>query len=965
MTCTVFQGLLEAEWQEPVLERMRVKVMFNRGSSNQMRNVSVWSLANILALSMVALATGCASNTSSPYAAPTTVVTSNALDRINFGDTGTDAYSESAHSLVNMSNPTGTDSLGLTWREIAPSLTAASYYDPTQNRVLTFTVVCDPSKQNYLTIQIWGGGNSTWGLNKTTNGATTNNGNVIYLETTSQGTDVGNYYSTNLPEFDFQVPYKDSLYQPGFLFDEEYPNRYVYETLPIPLSMTEGKTSVTLTLNAAQSYGYYSGGTANLGCGLPLNSSLNLANCSTSPSSFVQTTSRPIFAAFSHTDPYLRLSSSDVETGAAPAASAPTPTAYNTTYFSGLASTMVQAVQGEYGFESYQAYGPIWTAAVNNNVVPAKVYGIFFGYGTTPSSASGSTAWLNNAAIGTSGGNNVIMERLDMLAYLYTHNMKYTYTPTGLLYGGNAAFYQSADVVNRIIAALDGYSYMQSLNGSWGDMTAWDGIGATTATASNPYGRANAQGSPIEGNGTWALGSAIVQLENDATFLAALDQPINPTLEPGVTRAQAYASMLLNHLNFLDTAHGHAPNQDQLQARAYIFTNLALQFLDSRYGTSNAISNSAVLSYVDTSFGLAEDQYGGVYVSPYGLSLELNGTGNGSYDGGYGEGGMRMMMRNAYFLSAYGIESSTVHPCLDRALLGVHSFSNFIYPSVISYAAFNSYYNYSFSSGSSLQQSSYLPGYQTTYRKEENLTFRKNYSISELDTGSEYYSAAVFNDPYAIHAFYLEQAAGLSWNFPPVSDAHFDDTVDDYIRSFGYYQTLAEMANSQSDPSGVTFLQESNHADGVFADPEASTVVIKNKGEVLSIVLNWRPLQIPGQDNKPSGSDEIVNNLARIHDSIASYDRIATIAMPYNSATGASGSYTSGIFGTLYIVRYGQYLVALNWQPSTATLTLPVDMNSGTTKDLVSGTNYNLAGTTSVSVPANGAVVLYTASMTP
>ena len=49
-----------------------------------------------------------------------------------------------------------------------------------------------------------------------------------------------------------------------------------------------------------------------------------------------------------------------------------------------------------------------------------------------------------------------------------------------------------------MVAALDSYSYMQSLNGCWGDMTAWDGVGATTTFTSSPYERANAQCSPIE-----------------------------------------------------------------------------------------------------------------------------------------------------------------------------------------------------------------------------------------------------------------------------------------------------------------------------------------------------------------------------------------------------------------------------------------------------------------------------------
>ncbi len=82
--------------------------------------------------------------------------TSNALDRIDFGDTSTDALSESRHAFVNLGNPTGIGALGLTYREIAPSATAANIGNPADNEVLTFTMASSPSLQNYLTIQIWG-----------------------------------------------------------------------------------------------------------------------------------------------------------------------------------------------------------------------------------------------------------------------------------------------------------------------------------------------------------------------------------------------------------------------------------------------------------------------------------------------------------------------------------------------------------------------------------------------------------------------------------------------------------------------------------------------------------------------------------------------------------------------------------------------------------------------------------------
>jgi len=813
--------------------------------------------------------------------------TSNALDRINFGDTGRDAYSESSHSFVNMSQPTGTGALGLTYREIAPSTIAGDVGNAADNEVLTFIMTCNPSLQNYLTIQIWGSDTTA---------------DVIYLYTTSQGYLVSNYYATNVPELDFQET------------DPILPGRFVYKTIPIPLSMTSGKTSVTLTLNSAQSYDYY---------GSAPSSTTNLPPGATS---------RPIYSAFTHTNPYLIVSSSDPQ-GAAPSALAATPATYNSAYFSAIESSLAHYVQSSV---NDQAYGSAWTAAVNAGTLPAQIIG-YFDFGKHSTDSYTIAEWLNNAAIDTSASNNSPMQRLDMLAYAYV-------TPNFL-----TTFYHNSATEQEIVAAFDAYSYMQSLNGCWGGMTAWAGVGANTTSQSNPYGRANAPCSVIEGAGTWAVGSAIVQMQNDSSFLATLNQDISSTLEPGVLRYKAYQTMLVNHLNFLIANHGHSPNTDQLQGIAYVYTNLALRVLDKVYGTSLAQSNATMYSnYLNVVAGLANDQYGGIWVSNGGLSLEFHGTGNGSYDGGYGFYGANYLVRLAKILNDNGIETTSSHPVRTAAINTVHAFSNFIYPSLAV-------------SGSN---------YVNTFREEETLTFRKNLNIGEINAGTFYIASAEFNDPYAIHAFYLEHANGIiqpmsaagPWNdMPAFNSGNADGTVDDYLHWYGDYVTMCNMVNSESDPSGVTFLNETAHGNGIWADPTGSTITIQNNGEKIALGLNWRPLMSLGNSGIPSGSGEVVNNLARVHDTTATMDRIATVAMPASAATGASGNYTSGTFGTLYIARYGNYLVGLNWQSSAATMTLPPDMETsgGIATDLVSETSYGLANTTSVSVPAGGAVALY------
>lgn len=812
-----------------------------------------------------------------PVYGQATSSTSNAMDRLNFGDTGTDAYSESAHAFVNMGNPTGTGALGLTYREIASSPTAANAGNDADNEFLTFTMKCDPALQNYLTIQVWGSDTIS---------------DFIYLYTPVQGFGSGNYSGTNQPEIDNQG------WQPT------YPGRWVYETATIPLSMTSSKTSVTLTLDAN-----------NLATGK---------------------TSRPIYAAFTHTNPYLTVSPSDPQ-GTAPAAAAPTPATYDSALYASILSQIAGYVAA---VEANQIYGPAWDAAVLAGTVPPQIIGAsgWNGINSTPpaSQYSSQTDWLNAVAVyqgGLNSGNNVAMQRLEMMSFAYS-------TPNFL-----TTYYQDPGTEQRIVAELDSDSYMQALDGCFGDVLQWDGVGATTPNPpSNPYGRQNSRCSPIEGQGSWAIGAAIVEMQNDSAFLAALNQPISDTLEPGVLRYQAYQTMLVNLIGFLTgpIGHGHAPNQDLLAAKSYVWANLALRVLDNLYHTSLARSNAQMYTdYLNETTGLApidNNPADGYWISQGGLGLEKNGTLNGSFDGGYGMVDVGYLSWLAKILNDYGIETESSHPVRDVALSATSAFSSFLYPGLVPART----------------------GYQTTLLQEQFLTFRWSANVGPTNALSEYWSAAELNDPIALHGFYLEHANGIVMGVP-VSD----DGVEGAMHWYADYVKLCEMVNSQpNDPTGVTFLNEPAHPDGVWADPTGSTISIKHAGESLEMTLNWRPLMTPKVGTALSLS-EPMDNVARVHDTTATMSRLATIRMPASTASGASGNYTSGAAGTLFVGRYGNYLVGLNWQSTATMMALAPDMTQGTATDLVSGTNYDLTRTTSVPVPASGAVALFQSLPTP
>jgi len=801
----------------------------------------------------------------------------NALDRINFGDLGSDATSESAHAMIQPAATNGTGMFGQTTRVIAASPTAPS--TPAQNAVLTFTMACDPALQTYLTVKLWGG--------DTTPG-------VIYLYDPSRGYALTNYEGQSVPELDDQ---EDTT--------PMSPGRFVYVTMPIPLASTQGKQTVTLTLNAAESFSYYSGrATTDLGTGQK---------------------TRPIYAGFTHTDPMLNLFGTDLQTSGT--AVTPTPLAFNAAYITSTQqryTNRINAYRASTG-EDAQAWGTAWNNAVTAGTVPAQIVGLFLG-NVSPSDANTTTAWLNNAAVYVSSGNDNPLVRLDDLSWAFSQpNLSPTY-------------YQSSEVRQRVIAGLDGAYYLQSLNGAFGSLTNWVGLGATATSTSNPQGRLTAAGNAIEGNGTIALGEAFMNLSTDATFLAALDQDINDTLAPGVKRSAAYTQMFSRHVTFLLGRHGSAPNQDILQARALITNNRAAKFLDARYGTSTATADASIVAYVQSACGVTGSSKGPKWFSPAGLSLEVHGIGNGGYDGGYGLNGMVLVVDAAKLLADAGLETSTSHPVRDLALGAVHAFANFVAPSI-------------------------NPSNVTTLRREEAITFRKSLDVGEIGAAASYLAAYTYADQVALHAFHLERLYGIAP--PEFSSSNVDEGQNRMFRWGSAYLGLVQNAitaangGAVTDPSGITFLHEPGHADGAWVDPTAGTLTFKQGGQDGYIALNWRPYGYgDASAYVQPGAAGTLSNVARLHVTTATADRIVTVYLPTSAATGAATGFSSGGYGGLYLLRYGPYVAALNLGTGAATITVPSGVGLNAAYDWVAGAAHDLTSSSALSVPAGSGLLV-------
>jgi hypothetical protein len=543
-----------------------------------------------------------------------------------------DANSEAAHAFAGPDTILGTGAFELPTRRIAVGAP------------LVFQLASAPDAQNYLTIKLWG---------SDTDAA------VLFLYV--NGTQVG-AYEQDLPELDLNVG------------DAAYPGRFIYVTYPLPLTATTGNISVPLTINAVASVSSF-------------------APPGREEQPLTQPT-RPIYAAYVHTDPFFVPPSTDMQ-GTPPVV---TPRAAPAGYpdFAGAHQDTDTAVTALLG---WQLYGDAWNSAVAAGQVPAAVLGLF-AKGTTTSRFSTTADWENWAVSTTTAGNSTVVNALTVLSLIYQSSW--------------SQYYQSADILARVTRALDSLALMQGSNGAFTNAT-W--VGAPT--------RAAATGSATEGSGTKALGWAVVTLA-DALAMAGLldvmvDDDDDPTTPP-IPRRQAWANMLVAHRDFLSSTAGRSQETmyDQSQVEALWLADAAVGILDP----SRTLLSATALGYVDSTVGLADGPIGGLSVSPKGLPLMPNGTLNGSYDGRFGFLTIRSMCALGRLTADPGV--------LGQCINAIHAAAAFLYPAADDGAS--------------------------TIRAEGAITAEINRNPGFLEYGGNAYAADVLGDPVALRSIQLQLA---------------------------------------------------------------------------------------------------------------------------------------------------------------------------------------------------------------
>jgi hypothetical protein len=221
-------------------------------------------------------------------------------------------------------------------------------------------------------------------------------------------------------------------------------------------------------------------------------------------------------------------------------------------------------------------------------------------------------------------------------------------------------------------------------------------------------------------------------------------------------------------------------------------------------------------------------------------------------------------------------------------------------------------------------------------RKEEIISARITKWPGRVDYVCDEFAAAVLKDPIAVRAAQLAIEQGHPRSVLEEGNAHFVSSVKDALLNTEHFQAMLSLP-----PATCRLPMEDGEPDFAWADEQAGVVVAKHQGARLYMSLNWRR---GFKDNKRDPQHVWVNNIARVHYTTPTLDRIATVAMESPHS-----------FGRLYICRYGKFLIGMNLsEDASHDLDIPAD--AGTAEDLVSGRRY-AAGTRAAIAPVTTLVI--------
>jgi autotransporter-associated beta strand protein len=716
-----------------------------------------------------------------------------------------------------------------------------------------------------------------------------------------------------------------------------FPNRFYYSTQDIPLSMTGGKSQVQLVL-------YQVGFSSGLG--------------------------RPVYTAFTHTDPHF------IPSGADPTGAKLTVTGQlllSTLSISQIVSYLETNRQNIYentGTPSNPSdyYDQILARQVMSSTsgAPPETVGLDLYTNVASWAAANPSAapdqWRDQCGSGGHGPgySTAPDEMLSVLTATY-------FLPPFTDVNGNTVtgldHYHDSTIISRIVSCLDGTSYLQSSDGHYQGQpyAVWNGVTSTPRTVGHAYAGSTSRGPgwsvTLEGTDTETLGRVILQLLNDPTaapiFKGYLAQSYDADLDGGsMMRAYAYERMLNNQVDFLYGIAGVGTVSQALFNTVGTYSQeLALAKLQSLYpypGSTSTFPNDsysipinypAITQAQETSRVLqitgaeAAVDFPGLYVAgvtAYGITPGGFGEAGGSlscgYDGRYGT----ILPWDCNRISAIAANDATLSSqqltqIRSQALACTNGYLRFISP---------------------------LENYQGgedffTLAQEDYITYRDPYDTN-ADSGSFTVGAGYeSSDPnLGVNSTLEQRGAYLEavYNHPPGTGKGGNDQLQ-YLEAMGSFETTVR-GLINVNPSNLTALPgEPGQPNSATIDSITGTSAIYYNGERLYMNNNYRN---PGLG--------VASYLCKIHDTTSTIDHAETAMMPYNSATVQSDGNLSGAMNQPWIMRYGNWLVAGNPSTNSGSSTVTLPTGTGVARDAVSNNTYTMGST--VTLPVGGTVAL-------
>ncbi|MGN0244153.1 MAG: InlB B-repeat-containing protein [Lachnospiraceae bacterium] len=786
------------------------------------------------------------------------------------------------------------------------------------------TLKCDPEKQNYFTVKLWGNDTHStadgmlWVTDPATNciGVSPNNNtaeavNVEPIRT--GGTDRKQYVELS------------------FLGDDpQCENGFIYSTYIIPKTLTKGKEYVTLHLYSTGEYVDYSTPTVKEQTG---NSRKIFAAYMTQDASFVPEQ----FAEQGET-----AVRGDVNRGAAP---------YSVVNSSDVTTTknkMLEMAKKEIDiFKSRQVYSG------SNAAYPAYREGMFTRNTSASSNTSTSKDTFYNSSNGMLAQNMTPLNGIEALAYAYTHDF-YTTNTT-----------EKNELFDRVIKGFDFLTRAQGSNGGYFSTTSTTN---PTAWIGGPDRRA-ASGNHLTGFGLRSVGKAFLELyENDPdkfdTYLSEMmDSDADDNNTKDQNRAIAYAAMFSAARDFLESKDGagHAPNQDMADIIALLRFDQCLAILDeyisahgltttqeTTFGTytypyswenQGADGAAHIQNSVDIGLGrkISAETYS-YWVSPKGTILENFGAINGGYTGDYG--------------TAAVVEMSQI---VEMAAEHYYPEEKAFYQSILTtvYEAIQNYYFVEnnengvptlYSEGIMGERNAKYPGVERYVLDP--------YAATSLDSDKGNVVALKIVQMFWEHGKIINDASSIYSNS---GYAHFEDDALDNIRLYlSFDEIIQNVTGNSNRVLNYAFPMETD-TTYAWADEMASDIVVNVKGERMYFGMNWRGWMHSQKAYVHTTDTRILpSGLTRFHRKNALYDNFGyaqnTVHGWSYSNTSGGWNYSNDYIEALFYTEYGNLTMIMNTTNCGAEYGAgdPIDYTgadigldiTGEYTDLITGTKY-------------------------